>query len=198
MMRQQEEPLLGPGPRTAALWQALRIRYPHLRLVDKGKSPLSRLIANLLCLVTAGRQRRYLGGQVTTLGQRIYVPSSWPELSDTQRYITLCHEAVHLAQFRRYGWLVMALLYLWPLCPIGLAWGRARIEWSAYRATLRAVHAVHGRVGLQDLGLRRHIIAQFTGPGYGWMWPFPRQVGRWYDAECRALLQAQSTPQDVP
>jgi hypothetical protein len=25
------------------------------------------------------------------------------------------------------------------------------------------------------------VIEQFTGPSYGWMWPFRRSVERWYD-----------------
>jgi hypothetical protein len=25
-------------------------------------------------------------------------------------------------------------------------------------------------------------VTRFTGPDYGWMWPFPRGVERWYDA----------------
>jgi len=29
--------------------------------------------------------------------------------------------------------------------------------------------------------LRAHVIAQFTSGSYGWMWPFPRAVGRWFD-----------------
>jgi hypothetical protein len=30
--------------------------------------------------------------------------------------------------------------------------------------------------------LHRQIIARFTGPDYGWMWPFPASVQAWIDA----------------
>ena len=41
--------------------------------------------------------------------------------------------------------------------------------------------------------LRAHILLQFTGPAYGWMWPFPKAVNRWFDealADVRAELGA--------
>jgi hypothetical protein len=28
---------------------------------------------------------------------------------------------------------------------------------------------------------RERIVRQFTGPSYGWMWPFRASVERWYD-----------------
>jgi len=36
------------------------------------------------------------------------------------------------------GDLTMALVYLLPVLPLFLAWGRARIEWEAYVETIRA------------------------------------------------------------
>ena len=93
----------------------------------------------------------------------------------------LRHELVHVAQFERYGWVGMILLYgLLPL-PAGLAYGRARLEWEAYRETLRAVAESEGMAAARDPALHRHLIARFTGPDYGWMWPFSAAVQRWID-----------------
>ena len=100
----------------------LRDEFPKLRLIDKASDPFSRLIDIALRVLTLGGQSRYIVDYVTTIGQRIYLPSTWKTRSPEQRYITLRHEAVHLRQFRRYGLLGMGLLYLLPLFPLGLAW----------------------------------------------------------------------------
>ena len=62
-----------------------------------------------------------------------------------------------------------------------LAYGRAHIEWEAYRETLRATHELRGEGALRSPSMRRRIVEQFVGPAYGWMWPFRGQVERWYD-----------------
>jgi len=85
-------------------------------------------------------------------------------------------------QFERYGWLGMIFLYGFFPLPAGLAWGRARLEWEAYRETLRAVAESEGIAAARAPALHEHIIARFTGPDYGWMWPFPRAVQGWIDA----------------
>lgn len=135
----------------------------------------------LVTIVTFGRQREFATRYVTTIGSRIYLPTGWAERSDADRYIVLRHEAVHLRQFRSYGLIGMSALYLLPLFPLGLAWGRARLEWSGYRETLRATAEVYGVAAAQDARLRAHIVRQFTSGAYGWMWPFPRQIERWID-----------------
>jgi hypothetical protein len=76
----------------------------------------------------------------------------------------------------------MTFLYLLPFFPLGLAYGRARIEWEAYTETQRATAELLGRDALHSRALRERIVGRFTGPDYGWMWPFRKQVERWYDA----------------
>ena len=68
---------------------------------------------------------------------------------------------------------------------MGLAYFRARFEWAAYAETIRATDEVFGRQAAS--GLREHIVNQFTGPSYGWMWPFRRRVERWYDRALASL-----------
>jgi hypothetical protein len=92
-----------------------------------------------------------------------------------------------MRQRRRYGMTGMALLYLLPFFPLGLAYGRARLEWEAYEETLRATAEYLGIQAVRSPELRAHLIERFTGPDYGWMWPFPGSVGRWIDAAVRDI-----------
>lgn len=170
---------------------ALRREFPRLRLVDKRGDAFSRVVDRALRLVTLGGQSTYLTKYVTTMGQTIYLPEGWGARDDDDRYCVLRHEAVHLRQFRRYGRLGTALIYLFPIVPVGLAWGRARLEWEAYAETLRATAEVRGVEALDALELRAHVLAQFTGPAYAWMWPFPAMVSRWYDRAVADLKLAE-------
>jgi hypothetical protein len=131
------------------------------------------------------------------LGDTLYVPDSWDRLDADDRVILLRHERVHLRQRRRFGSVGMALLYLLPFFPLGLAYGRARLEWEAYCETLRATEERKGRAAARDPALRARIVARFTGPAYGWMWPFRRDVERWYDL-LLAELDARATEAPKP
>lgn len=157
----------------------LRREFPRLRLVYKAEDRFSRLVDGALRLVTLGGQSAYMTRYVTTIGRTIYLPSDWDARPDADRYVTLRHEAVHMRQFRRYGLVGMSLLYLLPILPMGLALGRARLEWEAYAETLRAVAEAKGLSAAEEPGLHAHIVRQFTGAAYGWMWPFPGAVRRW-------------------
>jgi hypothetical protein len=176
-----EHALFVGAPRAQAFVEQLSAELSGVRVASKADDPLSRLIDRALRVITLGGQRSYLDGYTTVLGRTIYVPTTWNERSDLDRLITLRHEAVHLRQFERYGRLFMSLLYLLPLFPFGLAWGRARIEWEAYRETLRATAELRGMEAARDPRLHAHIVHQFTSAAYGYMWPFPRQVQRWID-----------------
>lgn len=165
--------------RTDRYLEELRREIPRLRIVHKRDDGLSRLIDELLRVITLGRQSAFMTRYVTTIGRTLYLPSNWDERSDEDRYVTLRHEAVHLRQFRRWGLIVMTLLYLLPILPMGLALGRARLEWQAYAETLRATAEVKGLEAAEDARLHDHIVHQFTSGAYGWMWPFPRTLRRW-------------------
>ena len=166
-------------PRSEDLLASLQRQFPKLRVVYKDRDAFSRLLDLLLRVVTAGAQSAYMTSYVTTIGSTIYVPADWDARPDLERYLTLRHEAVHLRQFARYGRVGMALLYLVPIFPIGLALGRARLEWEAYRETLRAIAEVSGLEAARAPAVHDRIVRQFTSGAYGWMWPFPRTVRRW-------------------
>jgi len=165
----------------------MRREFPSFRIVPKRGDALSRLIDAALRIVTLGGQRHYLTRYHTVIGDTLYVPETWAKLADLERVILLRHERVHLRQRRRYGGLLMTFLYLIPFLPLGLAYGRARIEWEAYTETLRATAELCGPAALDDRELRDQIVRRFTGPDYGWMWPFRSTVEGWYDQVVREL-----------
>jgi hypothetical protein len=156
-----------------------------LRILPKDRVWHQRAIHYLLCVATLGGQRRYLQDYVTTIGRTIYVTPDWELRPLADRWATLRHERVHLEQFRRYGLIPMALAYLLFPLPLGLAWCRMRLEREAYEETIRA----HFELGALSDELRAHVIRQFTSGSYGWMWPFPRALARWYDGFVERLRE---------
>lgn len=170
------------------LLAAMRREFPRFRVVEKRGDRLSRAIDVALKGLTLGGQSRYLSHYHTVIGDTLYVPDGWDEAAAIDRIITLRHERVHLRQRRRYTMAGMTLWYLAGPLPLGLSWGRARIEWEAYEETLRATLELKGRAALLSPALRRHVVEQFVGPAYGWMWPFRGQIERWYDEAVERLL----------
>jgi hypothetical protein len=166
---------------TERLIDSIRQEFPGFRIVRKQESGLSRAIDWALKLVTIGAQRDYMTRYHTVIGDTLYVPLSWDRTADVDRAIVLRHERVHLRQRRRLGLPLMTFLYLIPFFPLGLAYGRARLEWEAYTETLRATAELAGLSAAKRPALRAEIVGRFTGGAYGWMWPFRRTVERWYD-----------------
>lgn len=157
----------------------IRLEFPSFEILPKRASRLQQAISIALALVTLGGQRHYLTRYHTVLFGKLYVPDSWDTMGDEERYILLRHERVHLRQNQRIGQLALAFVYLVPIFPLFLAWGRARIEWEAYVETIRATAEVRGLVAAR--ALKKDIVRRYVGPDYGWMWPFPSAVARWFD-----------------
>lgn len=170
-----------------ALVEALRVEFPRFRIVRKAESPLHRAIHHALRVVTLGRMHTYLDSFQTTIGATVYVTAEWDEWPSDRRYITLRHEAVHLRQFRKYTLPGMALLYVLLPLPMGLAWCRAELEKAAYAETVRAAAAIYGPEYPASPAYRNYVLTQFTGPSYGWMWPFRTSLERWYDGVLASL-----------
>lgn len=179
-------------PQSERLLAALLEEFPAFRIIPKRHNLLSHAIDWGLKLVTLGAQRRYLTHYHTVISYTLYVPPGWAQMSDVARVILLRHERVHLRQRRRYGFALFAFLYLVPFLPLGLAYGRARLEWEAYRETLRATAELQGFSALADGQLQAEIVRRFVGADYGWMWPFPAQVQAWIEETLRELEQASA------
>jgi hypothetical protein len=173
-----------------ALVDTLRAEFPAFRIVRKDRSPLHRLIHYALCALTLGQMTSYLDAFQTTIGRTVYVTADWDDRDADDRYVTLRHEAIHLRQFRRYTLPGMAVLYLLLPLPMGLAWFRACFEKEAYAESIRAAAEVWGPGFPRRSEYRQHVIEQFTGAGYGWMWPFRRGLERWYDEVLASLSVA--------
>lgn len=166
---------------TEAFLAEIRLEFPKFRVVSKKDDALSKLIDRALRLITFNQQKHYLTHYYTVIFHTLYTPEGWEQSDDIDRVITLRHERIHLRQLRRYTAPGMVFLYLLPFFPLGLAYGRARIEWEAYTETIRATAELRGLPAARSDRLRKHIIKQFTSGSYGWMWPFEGQINRWYD-----------------
>lgn len=167
--------------RYTRLLEEIHIEFPRFRLVRKHESRFQRAIHYGLMIITFGGMRHYLDSYQTTIGNTIYVTRDWDERDPRERYITMQHERVHLRQFHRYSLLGMALLYLLIPLPMGLAYFRARFEKEAYEQSIRTAASIYGIDHVRHGSFREHIVAQFLGPSYGWMWPFRRRINAWYD-----------------
>jgi hypothetical protein len=175
-------------PLTDALLAEIRAEFPSFRIRKKKESLLQRAIGTALFAITFGGQRVYMTRYHTVLFGTLWVPDAWDAMGDADRYVLLRHERVHLRQRRRMGDVGMAFVYLVPWFPVFLAYGRARIEWEAYEETIRATYELYGEAAAR--GLREHIVGRFTGPDYGWMWPFPAAVNRWFDEAIAGLARS--------
>ncbi|MEO8875879.1 MAG: hypothetical protein ABI461_09850 [Polyangiaceae bacterium] len=162
--------------------------FPSFEILPKRTSKLQRAIHLALVIITFGGMRTYLTRYHTVLFGKLWVPDSWENMSDVDRYVLLRHERVHLRQRARMGDVVMALVYLVPFFPLGLAYGRARIEWEAYTETILATYETEGLDAAKHL--KKHITDRFVGPDYGWMWPFRATVDGWFDAVISRIEQS--------
>ena len=182
--------------RAHAFAAEIKAEFPTFEIRYKRGDALQRAIHVALMVLTVGGMRTYATRYHTVLFGKLWVPDAWDAIGDLDRVILLRHERIHLRQRARMGDARMAVVYLLPFFPLFLAYGRARIEWEAYAETLRATAEL---LGIEHArALRPHIVGRFTGPDYGWMWPFPATVGRWFDAVIATLetegVDAASVP----
>jgi hypothetical protein len=171
--------------RSDAFVNEIKAEFPGFEIVPKRQSRLQRAIGVALRILTFGGQTSYMARYHTAMFGKLWVPDSYEQMADDDRYILLRHERVHLRQRARMGGLAMAFVYLVPFFPLGLAYGRARIEWEAYRETILATAEIRGLTAARDL--RPMLLDRFTGPDYGWMWPFPSSINAWIDEALAAL-----------
>ena len=173
-----------------AFVEEIQREFPSFRVVKKAESGFAKAIDIALKIITFGGQHEFMTRYYTVIGDTLYVPAGFEDGDPVGVVITLRHERVHLRQRRRYTLPGMTILYLLVPFPLGLAYFRARIEWEAYTETLRATLELRGEDALRSDALRERIVSQFTSAAYGWMWPFPKTVNRWYD-EALALVLAE-------
>ena len=172
-------------PLSDAFIAEMKREFPSFSIRYKRDSKLQRAIHTALRVVTLDRMSTYATQYHTVLFGTLWVPDSWDRMSDVDRVILLRHERIHLRQRRRMGDVVMTFVYLVPFFPLFLAYGRARIEWEAYEETLAATAELVGIDAAR--ALKGPIVSRFVGPDYGWMWPFPKTIERWFDEHIARL-----------
>lgn len=136
----------------------------------------------------------FLHSSVTTVGNRIGTFVGWSEMSYAVKYEILLHEAVHVAQYKRYGfgnpWLGLVpvgFAYLFLPFPVGIAWFRAKLEQEAYEESIRAIIQLAGVEAARYY--KRSVVRQFNSVNYLWMWPFKRRVEKWYDSALARVME---------
>lgn len=163
-------------------------QFPKYRRVNKSDSNLMKAISWFLLMLSFGKNTSFMEHFTTTIGYTMYVPNGWDTWTEQSRLAVLRHEHVHMGQARSCGVFWYSFLYLFVFFPIGLAYWRMRFERQAYVETLRA----YRDYGFSfDDARKQAICAYFTGPAYGWMWPFPQSVSDWYDATLKQVLSEQ-------
>lgn len=161
---------------------SIREEFSDFALIPKKSSLQMCIIDVLLRIITFNRMRTFLTSYVTTRGSKVYVPETWDLKTPFQQAVTLRHERVHMQQRRRLGGFMFILRYLcWPL-PFFYAKGRRDLEMEAYEESIRAMAQYYGYPRTWDARVRETIIGEFVGPSYLWMWPFRKDVERWYDS----------------
>lgn len=159
----------------------LQKRFPGTKLVNKQDSIFMKIINVLLMIITFGQMKVFMTGYVTTIGRTIYVTKEWDQRGDKAKAITLRHEGIHIAQAAKMGRILFSLKYLlWPV-PVVWALGRRDIEQEAYEETMRARAEYYGIKALDHKGFKRHLLLNFKGPAYFWMYPWPKSLEKWYN-----------------
>lgn len=160
--------------------QGIREEFKGVMIIPKDSSWLCKAIAGILHVLTWGKST-FMEDYTTVLGLMICTPRSWHTMSDMRKFLVLRHKRTHLRQARRLGkgrfWLgypIWALSYLFLLPAVWTM--RAHWEREAYAEIFK----LSEKYGLYTD--REHVIRQFTGPQYFYMWPFYRKVKAWFDS----------------
>jgi hypothetical protein len=117
----------------------------------------------------------------STTGNHIYMHRGWDykDTPVTLTYITTRHEAQHLHFFDRFGTVLGLIIYLFLPLPIGLAYGRYRVERNAIVEELLAIHSLGG----DAIGRLSEYVLALSGSSYFYAWPFRNSVRYWLMTE---------------
>ena len=161
------------------LIEDIRQEFPDFELRIKQRSRLMRLLDWLLRVITLNHQKSFMTAYITTLGDKVYIPSTWSDLPWESRYSVLRHERVHMRQSKKYGRFWYSIFYLFFPIPILFAYGRLILEQEAYEETIRSDFQVSG-LEIFDQDYENWLVAQLTGPAYFWTWVWKPTIRKWY------------------
>ena len=158
----------------------IRSEFPDFKLEPKSGSKLMKAIGTFLTIVSFGKAKGFMDSYITTIGHTVYTSAHWDTTMDEiSKIIVLRHERVHMRQQKRMGRFLFSLCYLLPFFPIGLAWGRAKLEMEAYTESVKAEVELRGTARPWSKEYQDWLASQFLGPSYLYMWPFPNSIRPW-------------------
>lgn len=160
---------------------ATKSEFPGFKLIPKNKSILMKLVNAVLQVVTFGQMKSFMKSYTTTIGQKVYTPEDWESYNYVEKLSIVRHERVHMRQAKRHGRILFSLMYLLLPFPVGVAYFRKKFEQEAYEQNLRTIYQYMGRGALDDRK-KEFILSQFTSSSYLWMWPFKKDLEKWYDS----------------
>lgn len=161
--------------------EEIQTEFPDFEIIQKEDSKLMKAIDIALKIITFGQMKAFMTGFITTMGNKVYVPSDWADYPLVSRTSILRHERIHMRQAKKYGRLLFSLLYLVVPFPVGIAYFRKKFEQEAYEESLRAAHEWRGAAALDSAELKKRTLAHFTTAEYFWMWPWRASLNKWYD-----------------
>ena len=165
-------------PDLIALQADIKAEFSNFSIAVKQDSALMKFIAVFL-------PASFMTDFVTTIHDTSYVPRDWASWGVAGQCVVLRHERIHMRQAKKWTFPLFAFLYLCVFLPIGLAYARAKFEMEAYTETL-AAQKDYG----EDYACAKNrawLLSMFTGPAYGYMWPFTSALNTWIDSTIVAL-----------
>lgn len=166
--------------------------FPDFEILPKNKSVLMKFIDAALKIITFGQMKNFMTGFITVLGNKVYVPETWKDITlITSKAEIIRHERVHMRQSKKYGRILFSFLYLVAPFPVGVAYFRKKFEQEAYEESLKALYEYHGEK-IFTPKLKEGMLAHFTGAQYFWMWPWRKDLEKWYDAAVEKARSRQS------
>ena len=154
---------------------ATKAEHKDFRIIKKTDSSFMKFLNVLLLIITFGQMKSFMTEFITTIGYKVYVPKdfdSWPE---SNRFLTIVHESVHMKQRKNalLGGFGFSFAYLFLPLPAFFALCRLRYEIEAY-----ATDAVFGhRVYHFSKESRAKEVAQLlSNSSYFWTWWSDKEV----------------------
>lgn len=166
----------------AKILDEIKTEFSDFEIIKKEDSKLMKAIDVALKIITFGQMKMFMTGFITTMGNKVYVPSAWENYPPLSKASVLRHERIHMRQAKKYGRFLFSLLYLVVPFPIGIAYFRKKFEQEAYEESLRALYEWRGAAALDTAELKEKTLSHFTTAQYFWMWPWRSNLDKWYDA----------------
>lgn len=158
-----------------------KMEFPDFEIIQKQNSKFMKLLDVGLKILTLGKSSNFMNQYVTTVSDKVYVPTTWDSWKESTKYQILSHEVIHMRQSRRYTKYIFWIMYLFLPVPLLFSWFRTKFEMEAYEESMRIIKDQYGLQALRNKEHKEMMIKIFTGPDYGWMMINRTYVEKWYD-----------------